>query len=479
VTLPDFLSVLRRRKWLVATILLLSLAVAGVGSAMATRTYTATAGLYFSVRTATGVDDLAVAASFSQTQLASYATLALTPEVLEPVATSVDIAGGAKALADQVSVTALDGTVLLELSVTDPDAARSAVLANAIAAEVITVVEELAPSTVVEGTAVAESAVEVTVVSPATTPTAPSSPNVLLNLAAGAVLGLGLGVLMALARDALDTRVRGAEAVAQLTRSPVIGTLGVDPSSTGRVLMAAAPHSSQAEAFRQLRTNLHFVQLDSRGEGLRHGAISVTSSLAGEGKSTVAVNLAVALAENNARVLLVDADLRRPTVAKVLGLEGAVGLTTVLLGEAEVEDVTQTWGTSGLHVLPAGALPPNPTDLLGSLPMRRLLDQLRARYDHVVLDGAPLLPVADSAVLAGLVDGTLLVVNGTKVRRHQLAESLQNLARVEAPLLGVVLNQVARDERSYGYYAAEETTAAPSAAATDLSRRARPAPVGR
>jgi polysaccharide biosynthesis transport protein len=479
VTLPKFLLVLRRRKWLVATILLLSLLVAGVGSALATRTYTATAGLYFSVRTVTGVDDLAVAATFSQTQLASYATLAVTPEVLEPVAAAAGITGGAEELAQQVSVTALDGTVVLELSVTDRDPDRAAQLANAVAAQVITTVQELSPSTTVEGIGVTESAVEVTVVSPAVTPGAPSSPNVLLNLAAGVVFGLGLGVLLAIGRDVLDTRVRGAEDVAELTRIPVLGTLGIDTSRTRRVLMEAAPHSSQAEAFRQLRTNLQFAELGARSEGGQHRAVSVTSSLPAEGKSTVAVNLAVALAETGARVLLIDADLRRPTVARVLGLEGAVGLTTVLLGQAEVEDVTQVWGRSGLHVLSAGALPPNPTDLLGSMPMRRLLDRLRTRYDHVVLDSAPLLPVADSAVLAGLVDGTMLVVNGTKVRRHQLVESLANLARVDAPVLGVVLNQVARDERSYGYYAAEEPTAAVAATAADVAIPPAPARAGR
>jgi capsular exopolysaccharide synthesis family protein len=200
--------------------------------------------------------------------------------------------------------------------------------------------------------------------------------------------------------------------------------------------------------------------------------------MAGEGKSTVAVNLAVALAETGSRVLLVDADLRRPSVARVLGIEGAAGLTTVLLGQADIDDVVQPWGTSGLHVLPSGALPPNPTELLGSLPMRRLLEQARARYDHVVVDSAPLLPVADSAVLAGLVDGTLLLANATKVRRHQLAESLQNLARVEAPVLGVVLNQVVRNDRTYGYYSAEEPTAMAGRPAV-RAHPAQPASAGR
>jgi capsular exopolysaccharide synthesis family protein len=453
VSLHKFLAVLRRRKWLVAVVLLLALTGAGALNAMVDRTYTATAGVYFSVRTAGSIDDLATAATFNQTQLASYATLALTPQVLDPVARDLDIAGGADVLAGQLSATAVDGTVVLDVSAVDTDPARAARIANAVARQVITVVEDLSPAV----TDSDESAVEATLVTPARAPSSPTSPKVGLNMAAGAVLGLGLGVLLALALEALDTRVRRPEDVAELTRTPVVGSLGVEPGRRRGVLMETAPHSPQAEAYRQLRTNLHFLELG--GESRRHCAISVTSSLAAEGKSTVAINLALALAETSARVLLVDADLRRPSIASVLGLEGAAGLTTVLLGQAEVDDVVQPWGSSGLHVLPSGPLPPNPTELLGSLPMRRLLGELRAAYDYVVIDSAPLLPVADSTVVAGLVDGTLLLVNARKARRHQVAESVRTLGRVEAPVLGVVLNQVARDERSYGYWAAEAPTA--------------------
>ena len=467
VALHKFLSVMRRRKWFVVTILLLCLIGSGVASALATRSYTATAGLYFSVRQAASVDDLAQAATFSQAQLASYATLATTPEVLDPVADHLAFPGGGQALAGRVSVTALSGTVILEVSVEDTSPARAARLANAVARQVITTVEELSPANPTTD----EPTVSVTVVRPAEVPTSASSPNTALNLGAGAVLGLGLGIFLALAREALDTRVRRAEDVAELTRTPVLGSLGVEPGRRRRVLMEAAPHSSQAEAYRQLRTNLQFVEL---GDGAGHRVIAVTSSLAAEGKSTVAVNLAAALAETGARVLLVDADLRRPTVASVLGLEGAAGLTTVLLGQAAPRDVVQSWGTAGLHVLTSGPLPPNPTELLGSPAMRRLLGELGATFDFVVLDGAPLLPVADSAVLAGLVDGTLLVVNGAKVRRHQLAESLRNLARVDARLLGVVLNQVAREEKAYGYYPTAEPVRVPCPA--PAGRAAQPVP---
>jgi capsular exopolysaccharide synthesis family protein len=219
--------------------------------------------------------------------------------------------------------------------------------------------------------------------------------------------------------------------------------------------VVAAPHSPQAEAYRQLRTNLQFLQVGGAAADDAPGGrvLTVSSSVAGEGKSTTAANLAVALAETSARVLLVDADLRRPALAGFLGLEGAVGLTTVLLGQAERGDVVQEWGTAGLQVLPSGPLPPNPTELLGSPAMRRLLDELRAEYDYVVLDSAPLLPVADGAVLAAQVDGTVLLANVTKVRRHQVTEALTTLGRVDAPVLGLVLNQVPRDEHTYGYAA--------------------------
>lgn len=451
MTLHNFLTALRRRKWWLIAILLLAVTCAGVGSTLAARTYKATAGVYFGVRSVNGVEGLSVASTFSQSQLASYATLATTPEVLSPVADDLNITGGAGALAEQLRVTALSGTVVLDVTATDTDPARAARIANAVARQVITSVEDLAPSLATTK----ESAVEATLVAPATAPASPASPNVALNLIAGVVLGLGLGILVALGGEALDTRVRGPEDVAELTSTPVIGTLGVEPGRRRQVLMETAPHSPQAEAYRQLRTNLQFLEvgeLDGRGP---HRAITVSSSLAAEGKSTVAINLADALAEASARVLLVDADLRRPSVAEVLGIEGAAGLTTVLLGRATVDDVVQPWGTSGLHVLPSGPLPPNPTELLGSPAMRRLLDELRTAYDYVILDSAPLLPVADAAVLASQADGTLLLVNATKARRHQLAESLRNLARVEAPVLGIVLNQVDRDERAYGYWATE------------------------
>jgi capsular exopolysaccharide synthesis family protein len=453
--LNHFLAVLRRRmRWVVGAFLL-CLAAAGLMSTFLPRTYEATAELYVSVTTAQGVDDLANGARFTREQMASFASLALTPSVLEPVAQEFDISGGAEALEDRVAVEASDSTVVIALTVVDADPARAADLADAVADETSDAVERLAPRDPDTGL----STVRVSVVRPATVPESASSPNTVLNVAAGTVLGLTLGILLALARDAVDTRVRDADVLAQLTPLPVLGTVGVwSERQTGRVQVATAPHSPAAESIRQLRTNLQFLRAADDPSGGRSGAyvVSVTSALPGEGKSTISTNLAVALAQTGARVLLVDADLRRPTVAEILGVEGGVGLTTVLARDAELAEVVQEWGTAGLHVLPSGAVPPNPTELLGSPAMRWLVDHVRRAYDYVVIDTSPLLPVADATVLAGLVDGTVVVAHSHRVRRTQLAQALANLERVSASVLGVVLNQVRRDEETYAYRQRED-----------------------
>lgn len=447
VAMLKFLAVLRRRARLVVAVLLLCVVGGGTMSMFAPRSYESTSELYFSVRSAASGYDLAQGGTFTREQMASFASLARTPRVLTPVAQELGIAGGASAVAGRLTVKASETTVVLTLTVTDTDPRRAAEIAAAVADQTIDVVAELAPADPEGG----GPAVRASVVTPATVPSSPSSPDIVLNLAASAVLGLALGTLAALGREALDTRILDAQVLAELSGRPLIGTIGRwTAGNVDRVAIAAAPHSPAAETFRQLRTNLQFLRVAEDTAGKGH-VVSITSSLAGEGKSTVASNLAAALAETGARVLLVDADLRRPSVGDFLGVESAVGLTTVLTGQAELEDVVQEWGEAGLRVLPSGAVPPNPTELLASPAMRRLLDELRQRYEHVIVDTAPLLPVADAAVLSQLVDGTIVVARAGRVRRAQLAQALANLDQVSAPVLGLVLNSVVRDEMSYSY----------------------------
>src|SRR5699024_7601808 len=184
-------------------------------------------------------------------------------------------------------------------------------------------------------------------------------------------------------------------------------------------------------------------------------------SLTGEGKTSSAINLAHVLAQAGERVLLIDADLRRPSVAKYLGLESTAGLTAVLIEEARLEDVTQPLETDGLDVLASGPVPPNPSELLGSQRMKLLLDAAGSDYEYVVLDSAPLLAVTDAAVLSRVVGGTVMVAQSDRVKRQQLGEALEKLDAVEAHLLGIVLNRVLSDPRSAYTYASHPDASNP------------------
>lgn len=463
-----------RRRWMG----ILSLTMVGLLGGLtyawtAPVTYQSTAGAFFSLVSGSSASDLVQGSTYAQNQVESFAQLAITPEVLQPVIDRLDLPESAAQLARQVEVTVPTGTVIVEVRVTDGSAARSARLADAVITSLSDVVERIAPQD-----EAGDPTVVATTVSPAEVPTSPASPNVpfalATGLAAGLLAGLGLGWL----RETLDTRIRDAEVVAEVTALPVLGNVPSWPRRTGRVVVAAAPYSQAAESFRQLRTNLQFLRVAEGGSGSAGTqVVAVTSSFSGEGKSTVSANLAATLAETGARVLLVDADLRRPTVADVLGIEGGVGLTTVLAGQADLQDVVQEWGGSGLAVLAAGPVPPNPAELLDSPAMRALVAEARTRYDHVVVDTTPVLPVADASVLSRVVDAVVVVANARLARRRHLTQSLGDLSKVSARVLGVVVNQVRRDEDSYTYGRTQEPP--PAIGADGPAGRSAATPAGR
>ena len=215
------------------------------------------------------------------------------------------------------------------------------------------------------------------------------------------------------------------------------------------MLPPRAHATRRSEAIRQLRTNLRFVHA---AKPVR--VLAITSSIESEGKSTLATNLAQSFAELGRRVLLVDADLRKPRISRLLDLEGSAGLTSVLIGEAKLNEVVQEWGPDALRVLTSGLLPPNPSELLASPAMNKFIAEARAEYEVIVIDTSPLLPVTDGAVAATQADGVIMLVRYGKTSREQVKRSLDMLRAGNARILGTVLSMapVSRSERMPSYY---------------------------
>jgi capsular exopolysaccharide synthesis family protein len=444
VELGEYLDILRRR-WLgVLIIALTALALASAVTLAMPKKYTATTRLFIAVA-GESATDLAQGSSFAVKQMSSYAEVATSPQVLTPVIEQLGLRVNSEELAKSVEATVPANTVILEIAATDRNPPRAAQIANAVGQRLAIAATELTPKRQ-DGTAAVQ--VQVTTIAPAEVPEQASSPKILQNLAVGLIVGLLLGLGIAVLRHVLDTRVRSEDDVRAVTASPILGVVAYDQDvSSHPVILRDQPLAAPSEALRRLRTNLQFIDLENRPK-----SIVISSSIPGEGKSTIAINLAVSLADTGARVILVDADLRRPSVAEYLGIEGGVGLTTVLIGRAEIEDVVQPLGRTSLDLLPAGQIPPNPSELLGSMAMADLLERLSASYDVVLLDSPPLLPVTDAVVLSNLAGGALVVVGVDRIHRPQLQQSLESLETAGAHVFGIVMNKVARREAvAYGY----------------------------
>ena len=435
--LSELLTVLRRRWVSIAVVALTILALGAVATLLTAPKYTARTEIVFAVSGGESVTDLAQGSNFAEKQMATYAQAATSPLVLDPVIRALALTTTPAALAGQISATVPTNTVILQLSVTDAEGARAARIANQLGSELVGVALRLSPERA-DGSA----SVRATTLAAAIAPKNPSSPNIPRNLVLAGLLGLLLGAGVAVVRHVLDTKVRSEADVRALTDSSILGVIAFDDGvPTHPVILREDPRSAAAEAIRRLRTNMQFVGVADESR-----SVLISSSIPGEGKSTTALNLAVSLADAGSKVLLIDADLRRPSIAEYLGLEGSVGLTTVLIGKAGVEDVVQPWADSTLDILPAGQIPPNPSELLGSGAMRSLLSEVSARYDTVLIDSPPLLPVTDAAVLGRQVGGVLVVVGVDRIHRPQLVETIESLDTAGCHVMGLVINKIARRE---------------------------------
>jgi len=292
-----------------------------------------------------------------------------------------------------------------------------------------------------------------TVIRQAEVPESPVEPTTLRSAVLAGVVGLLIGLGVALFLEYSDDKIRTDDDVERASGLPLLSLVPIDPPPDNRPIALAEGTHDSVEAYRGLRTNLQFLALD---RALR--TVQVTSSLPGEGKTTTATNLAVVLANAGNRVALVDADLRRPRVHQVFGVSVSPGLTDLLLGtnpSVAAVDVPVD-GDGSLTVYPSGDVPPNPSEMLSGDRMRSLLDAMADHYDYVIVDSAPILPVSDSVALARSVEGVVVVAHAGRVTTGDVEETVERLAQISAPVLGVVLNQATTDKHdsyTYGGYA--------------------------
>ena len=284
---------------------------------------------------------------------------------------------------------------------------------------------------------------------PAKRPTAPISPRIWMNTLLAAIVGAMVGLGCAFLIEYLDDTIKPTTDVRAIFGVGTLGVIGRLEQQGERVLVhRLGRRTGTEEAYRMLRTNIRFTSVD---KPLR--TLLVTSSKPAEGKSSISANLAVAMAQEGQRVILVDADLRKPVQNKIFNIARNTGLTTALVErESAVEQYLQETPVEGLRLLPSGPIPPNPSELLGSQRMRDILSQLQEQADIVLIDSPPLLAVADTSLLASVTSGVLLVLRSNKSNLGATQAALEQLVSVKANIIGTVLNDVDTSASGYYYY---------------------------
>ncbi|GAA1143217.1 polysaccharide biosynthesis tyrosine autokinase [Nesterenkonia lutea] len=437
MNMHDYLRICRRR-W--ATILL-TLIVAVIAAAATYPfqpiTYASTTKVFVSASSGTDLVQLQQGSSFAEQRAATYADLVDTPAVLGPVVRSLSLESSAAQLAEDVEAEGLPETTLLEITATAGSAQQAADVADAVVTSLQDVVDEIETS--VEGTPVGDPGImDLAVVQAAEVPVQPQSPRLDVTLGAGLVIGLILGVGLAFLRETLDTTIRRPEDFAPLTVAPLLGVTRREGGGREARRRKGRGTADSAAAFREMRMRLRF------GESFSSpSSYVITSSVEGEGRTTVAVNLARSLAEGGRKTLLIGADFENPDLAEWLDMGDqsgeAGGLRDVLGGRVYLEDVIISGVEEGLDVILPGALEDQSMEPSSVDQVQVLLEACAENYDVTIIDTPALLSVSDAALLAQITTGVIVVTRYGTATRAQLATSFELLARARARVVGLVL----------------------------------------
>jgi capsular exopolysaccharide synthesis family protein len=386
--------------------------------------------------------ELVQGSTYVQNLVQTYTVVASSPLVLSQVITSLGLDTDVTQLSRQVDIQSPLNTVIIVIGVTDQDPSRARDIANSVASVLSHSVAALSP-TADDGTP----AVRIETIAPATAAAFPDSPNTRLITLLGFAAGIAVGVLYAIMRKLFGTRLTGVASIKEVTEIPLLGQVA---TSESRVPVTASIRQNTtgrvAESVRNVVASLRYVDV----EGTKR-VLLVTSPSESEGKTSVALGMSITLAEVGHRVLYIEADLRRPKAARYTQLDPTVGLTSVLVGDRTLDEAVQEWALPNLDVLLSGDLPPNPSQLLSSTRLPALLAHARDTYDYVIVDTAPVLPVADALWVAPTVDATIIVARMNKTTHEALRRALAAFDGSVTPLLGIIANDVKVSGKS-GYY---------------------------
>jgi polysaccharide biosynthesis transport protein len=455
VELRTLLEVAKLRGWILIVTVVVAAASAWYVSNQLTPTYQASTTLLVNQTQAPGVvlyNDILTSERLTNT----YARLVEQRPILSAVRAQLTLPFDEEELRRKLSVAPIRNTQLLRISVEDKDPEAAAKIANVLADVFIADNAQKLGSR--PGT--------VSVSEPAIVADSPVKPNVLLNTVLAGMLGLMLGAAVAAALEYLDDTIKDARDVEVVAGLTTLGTVARFSSVTrngknwGRV--GDALDRGAAEDYRQIRTNIHFSMLDVKSK-----VILVTSTAPVEGKSTTASNLAIVLGRAGHKVILIDADLRRPSIHRLFRTPNTFGLTGLLLSQSkDINFALFDTDLGELKVMPSGPLPPNPSEVLMSSQFAGILLAARDKADYVILDSPPVLAVTDARVLAGQADATILVVEPAKERSGAFQRTCQALGQANAKILGVIFNKVKARRKGYyyGYYRSQHQESQPVSA---------------